>query len=149
MNNFFLSIIFFFVIGVSAAHAADLPITSHFGWRIHPIYGDWRFHSGTDFGYGEGTAIPAVMDGQVMAAGDYGDGYGNQVLIYHYNDTYTRYAHCSYIYVSPGDVVSAGDCIGLVGSTGNSTGPHLHLEYIVRDSSGQYTYTDPLVLWGL
>ena len=146
---FFLLVSLLFVTGGTAADAADLPVTSNFGWRVHPIYGDWRFHTGVDFGYPEGTAIPALMDGQVILAGNYSDGYGNQVLLYHYgNDTYTRYAHCSVVYVSAGTTVAAGECIALVGQTGNVTGPHLHLEYIIRDGTGEFAYTDPLILWG-
>ena len=121
--------------GFSAVKAAELPVTSSFGWRIHPVTGEYKFHAGVDLGYDEGTPIPAMFEGQV--------------LIYHaVNDTYTRYAHCSVLYVQAGDYVGAGDCIALVGNTGNSTGPHLHLEYIVRDAYGEYTYTDPLILWG-
>lgn len=135
--------------GFSAVKAADLPVTSSFGWRIHPVTGEYKFHAGVDLGYDEGTPIPAMFEGQVIMAGNYSDGYGNQVLIYHaVNDTYTRYAHCSVLYVQAGDYVGSGDCIALVGNTGNSTGPHLHLEYIVRDAYGEYTYTDPLILWG-
>ena len=128
-------------------HGADLPVTSEFGWRIHPISGEWKFHAGVDLGYDYGTAVPALFDGIVMQSGDFSDGYGNQALIYHEAlDTYSRYAHMSTIYVSSGEYVSQGQTIGLVGSTGYSTGPHLHLEYIVNDGS-RYVYTDPLNLW--
>ena len=114
------------------AYASDLPVTSAFGWRIHPISGEWKFHTGVDFGYAEGTPVPALFDGVVIQSGDYGDGYGNQVLLYHSAyDVYTRYAHV----------------IGLVGATGYVTGAHLHLEYIVRDVEGGYVYADPLILW--
>lgn len=133
----------------STAQAVDLPITSPFGWRIHPITGTWKFHSGIDIGFDYGTPVNVVMYGQVMMAGDYGDGYGNQVLVYHpLNDTYTRYGHMCQVIVGVGDVIDAGTIIGYVGSTGNSTGPHLHLEYIVPDGSGGYVYADPLSLWG-
>ena len=132
----------------SAAFAADLPVTSPFGWRIHPITGTWKFHSGLDLGYEYGTPIPAMFDGIVVSCGNFSDGYGNQVLLYHSAiDAYTRYAHCSEIYVNVGDYVSAGATIGRVGSSGNSTGPHLHLEYIIRAADGSYQYTDPLQLW--
>ena len=127
---------------------ADMPVTSPFGWRSDPYTGEWRFHSGVDLGYSYGTGIPALFDGIVVQAGDFGDGYGNQVLLYHQQiDAYTRYAHCSVLYVSAGDQVSAGEVIALVGSTGRSTGPHLHLEYIVRGPDGNYQYADPLTLW--
>ena len=71
--------------------AEDLPVTSPFGWRIHPQTGEYRFHCGVDLGYEEGTGIPAIFDGQVFAAGNFNDGYGNQILIYHpQNDTFTQ-----------------------------------------------------------
>lgn len=126
---------------------AGLPITSPFGWRIHPISGTWRFHSGVDLGYNEGTPVPAMFDGTVVQAGNFGDGYGNQILLYHpASDTYTRYAHLSGIVIDADTYVTQGTIIGYVGSTGNATGPHLHLEYIVRDGDS-YVYADPLVLW--
>lgn len=130
------------------AVAAELPISSSFGWRVHPVYGDYRFHAGLDLAYDSGTPILALFDGSVVMAGDYGDGYGYQVLLYHSDsDTYTRYGHCMTVYVSPGDVIGAGSVIATVGSTGNSTGPHLHLEYILPDGNGGYIYADPLILW--
>lgn len=133
----------------SSTFAEDLPVTSPFGWRIHPISGEWKFHSGVDLGYDYGATVPSLFDGQIVQSGDFGDGYGNQVLIYHDSlDCYTRYGHLSYIYVSAGEYVYAGQVIGCVGSTGYSTGPHLHLEYIIRSEDGGYQYADPLSLWG-
>lgn len=127
---------------------AELPITSHFGWRVHPISGDYRFHAGLDLGYDYGDSVLALFDGIVVLAGDYDDGYGNQILIFHnLFDCYTRYGHCSTVYCVPGQFVQRGEIIGLIGSTGNSTGPHLHLEYIVPDGEGGYMYADPLCLW--
>lgn len=132
----------------AVCHAEDFPVTSAFGWRIHPISGEWKFHSGVDLGYDYGTMIPALFDGTIVQSGDFSDGYGKQVLIYHEHiDSYSRYAHMSEIYVSVGEYVSQGTVIGLVGSTGYSTGPHLHLEYIVRAEDGSYVYTNPLDLW--
>ncbi len=132
------------------ASAEDLPVTSDFGWRVHPISGEWKFHAGVDLGYDYGSTIPALFNGTVVMAGDYEDGYGNQVLLYHPDyDCYTRYAHMSEVDVSVGDTVPAGTVIGLVGATGNVTGPHLHLEYIVRSSDGGFEYANPLSLWGL
>ena len=132
----------------SITFAENLPVTSPFGWRNDPYTGAWKFHTGVDLGYAYGTAIPALFDGVVVSSGDFGDGYGNQVLLYHPQiDSYTRYAHCSILYVSAGDQVAAGQVIALVGSTGRATGPHLHLEYIARDGDGQYQYFDPLNLW--
>lgn len=132
----------------AAAHAEELPVTSPFGWRVHPVTGEYKFHSGADLGYDYGAMVPALFDGTVASAGDFWDGYGNQVLIYHEAlDCYTRYAHLSDIAVAPGDGVLAGSVIGYVGSSGVSTGPHLHLEYIVRSADGGYEYADPLSLW--
>ena len=140
----FVGVIFF----SNIASAAELPVTSNFGWRIHPISGEWKFHAGVDLGYDEGSAVIALFDGVIVQAGNYSDGYGNQVLIYHRaNDTYTRYAHMSGIAVRINSQVSRGQVIGYVGATGNVTGPHLHLEYIIPSGNGQYVYSDPLILW--
>jgi len=129
------------------ARAIEFPVTSPFGWRIHPISGEWKFHAGVDLGYGYGEYIGAIFDGQVVTAANLDDGYGNQVLIYHPTiDAYTRYAHCSAIHVAAGQQVVAGQIIAQVGSTGYSTGPHLHLEYIIN-VGGVYQYADPLSLW--
>ena len=136
------------LVGTPVAYAYDLPVTSHFGWRWHPISGEWKFHAGVDLGYEYGTPVPALFQGTVTACGDFGDGYGNQIVLYHESfDAYTRYAHLMSIYVSVNDYVAAGTVIGAVGSTGYSTGPHLHLEYIARGESGEYEYFDPLILW--
>lgn len=125
-----------------------MPVSSPFGWRIHPITGEWKFHTGTDFTYEYGTTIPSVFDGIVVACGDFSDGYGNQVVIYHQAmDAYTRYAHCQSICVQYNDYVQQGQVIAYVGSTGNSTGPHLHMEYIISDGVGGYQYADPMILW--
>lgn len=105
-----------------------VPITSTFGWRIHPIFGDRRFHSGTDLGAPEGTPVLAVFDGRVVESNWLG-GYGLTVILQHPPEQHqTLYAHLSQRFVSPGQWVKQGDVIGLVGSTGNSTGPHLHFE---------------------
>ena len=135
--------------GVSSiAMAADLPVTSPFGWRIHPITGTWKFHAGVDLGYEAGSGVPVLWDGQVVQCGNFDDGYGNQVMLYHAAvDAYTRYAHLSAIYVNGGECVSQGQVIGAVGATGNVTGPHLHLEYIARGIDGSYQYMNPLDLW--
>lgn len=129
-------------------YAEDLPVTSPFGWRNDPYTGAWKFHAGVDLGYALDSQIPALFDGVVSSAGNFSDGYGNQVLLYHPQiDAYTRYAHCDVIYVNTDQQVAAGEIIALVGSTGRSTGPHLHLEYIIRSEDGGYEYTDPLILW--
>jgi murein DD-endopeptidase MepM/ murein hydrolase activator NlpD len=105
----------------------DAPITSSFGYRDHPIAGTTRLHSGTDFGAPTGTAIRAAADGIVVSAGLRG-GYGNAVVIDHGDGLATMYAHQSAVAVSAGDQVEAGETVGFVGSTGYSTGPHLHFE---------------------
>jgi murein DD-endopeptidase MepM/ murein hydrolase activator NlpD len=103
-------------------------ITSAFGWRIHPISGDRRFHSGTDLGAPMGTPVLAAYAGRVAVA-DFLGGYGLTVAIDHKKgDQQTLYAHLSEIFVRPGEWVPQGTVIGRVGSTGNSTGPHLHFE---------------------
>ncbi|MFN5399499.1 MAG: murein hydrolase activator EnvC family protein [Pseudanabaena sp.] len=103
------------------------PVTSNFGWRTHPILGTERFHAGIDFGADYGSLIYASEQGRVIYADWYG-GYGNAVIIDHGNGMTTLYAHCSDLYVKDGDVVVKGQPIAAVGSTGFSTGPHLHFE---------------------
>ena len=110
--------------------AVPSPITSLFGFRTHPISGEQRFHAGTDIGAAQGTPVLAVQDGKVSAAG-YAGGYGLMVVMNHEvadSELESRYAHLAEILVEPDAVVKKGDVIGLVGSTGNSTGPHLHFE---------------------
>ena len=115
--------------------ASPSPITSLFGWRWHPIHHDYRFHSGTDLGAPQGTPILATQAGQVSVA-DYLGGYGLTVIMRHNdNSLESRYAHMSHILVQPGEWVEQGEVIGLVGSTGHSTGPHLHFE--LRQLTGQ------------
>ena len=116
--------------------AASSPITSLFGWRWHPIHGDYRFHSGTDLGAPQGTPILATQSGQVSVA-DYLGGYGLTVILRHNDNTLeSRYAHMSHMLVETGEWVEQGDVIGLVGSTGHSTGPHLHFELRQLTSQG-------------
>lgn len=103
-------------------------ITSIFGWRIHPITGNHRFHSGTDLGAPLGTPVLAAYAGNVAIANFLG-GYGLTVVLDHNEFTQqTLYGHLSEIFVQPGEWVEQGTVIGRVGSTGNSTGPHLHFE---------------------
>ncbi|MBD2460020.1 peptidoglycan DD-metalloendopeptidase family protein [Oscillatoria sp. FACHB-1407] len=102
-------------------------LTSNFGYRVHPILGYRRFHAGIDFGAGYGTVIRAADSGTVIFAGWYG-GYGRSVIIDHGNNLTTLYAHASELYVSEGQAVQRGQAIAAVGSTGLSTGPHLHFE---------------------
>lgn len=104
------------------------PITSLFGWRMHPIYQSWRFHSGTDLAAPEGTPVLATRSGRV-AISDHLGGYGLTVILRHDEEQLeSRYAHLSRIAVRPGEWVEQGEVIGLVGNTGTSTGPHLHFE---------------------
>ena len=103
------------------------PITSGFGYRVHPIHGTRRLHKGIDLSAGSGTAIAAAKGGTVISAGWLG-GYGNAVVISHGNGLTTLYAHQSKVAVSVGQSVGRGQVIGYVGSTGQSTGPHLHFE---------------------
>ena len=102
-------------------------ITSGFGMRRHPILGYSRLHAGIDFGAAYGSAIYAVSDGTVAFAGWHG-GHGNFVKLEHGGGFGTGYGHMSRIAVTPGSHVRAGQIIGYVGSTGLSTGPHLHYE---------------------
>lgn len=104
-------------------------ISSAFGWRVHPISGQTRMHSGTDLAAPMGTPVLAAYPGAVETA-DYVGGYGLTVILRHLDNTQeSRYAHLSEIFVQPGEWVEQGRVIGLVGSTGNSTGPHLHFEW--------------------
>lgn len=106
---------------------------SPFGWRVHPIFRTRRMHTGVDIGGRMGQAIVAANDGRVISTGWRG-GYGLATVIDHGGGIATLYAHQSRILVSPGQWVSAGQKIGEVGSTGNSTGPHLHFEVRVHGS---------------
>lgn len=113
-----------------------VDITSIFGWRVHPITGEWRFHSGTDLGAPMGTPVLAAYSGRVSVA-EFLGGYGLSILLDHNKGQQeTRYAHLSEVFVKPGQWVQQGTVIGLVGSTGNSTGPHLHFEALQAISGG-------------
>nr|WP_295658691.1 M23 family metallopeptidase [Polymorphobacter sp.] len=105
--------------------------TSAFGMRLHPILGFSRLHQGTDFGAAMGSPIMAAAAGKVTFAGWHG-GHGNYVQILHHPGLMTAYAHMSKFAVKPGTVVAQGQVIGYVGSTGLSTGPHLHYEVWVN-----------------
>ncbi|MEO8086038.1 MAG: M23 family metallopeptidase [Bacteroidota bacterium] len=103
-------------------------IASGFGWRIHPIYKTEKMHSGMDFTAPVGTPIHATGNGTVSKIEYDGRGYGNNVIINHGWGFESLYGHMSKIAVRPGQKISRGDLIGYVGSTGASTGPHLHYE---------------------
>lgn len=106
-------------------------VTSGFGLRVHPLLGGLRMHSGIDLAAPMGSPIIATDGGTVSTAGWQG-GYGLAVTIDHANGLRTRYGHMSRISVAPGQSVRQGQVIGLVGSTGRSTGPHLHYEVLFR-----------------
>lgn len=116
---------------------SDAPISSPFGYRTHPVLGYRRLHAGMDFAGAYGSPIRAADAGTVIFAGWYG-GYGNAVIISHGKGLTTLYGHCSQLFVSEGQTVARGQQIAAVGSTGLSTGPHLHFE-VRRDG----TPTDP------
>lgn len=100
-------------------------ISSPFGWRIHPTLGVNKFHNGVDMAAPKGTDILAAYSGEVVAA-TYNSTMGNYVMINHGNGYYTIYMHASKLCVTPGEIVVEGEKIAEVGSTGRSTGPHLH-----------------------
>lgn len=106
--------------------------SSPFGYRVHPIFRRVILHKGIDFGCDKGNPIYATGDGTVVTAEYNNGGYGYQVILDHGFGYQSRYAHMSVYYVYEGQKVKRGDCIGLVGSTGRSTGPHLHYEVMYR-----------------
>ncbi|MBO5897131.1 MAG: M23 family metallopeptidase [Clostridia bacterium] len=109
-------------------------ITSPFGLRTHPISGEPRFHAGIDIAASTGTAIYSAFDGEVVFAG-YDQWNGNYLKIKHENNIMTVYCHCESLYVKKGDTVKMGERIAAVGSTGSSTGPHLHFELRINNVS--------------
>ena len=111
---------------------------SAYGWRMHPIYHEMRFHAGEDIGAPSGTPILAADSGMATVIADNGNGYGNYIMINHGGGRVTLYAHMSAFAISNGATVSQGQVIGYVGSTGNSTGPPLHFEVRVNGAT-----TDP------
>lgn len=121
-------------------------ITEYYGMRVHPITGAWVLHQGLDIGVAEGTPIFAVRAGTVTAA-TYNDSAGNYVTIDHADGFRSIYMHMAAYIVSAGQEVAAGQVIGYVGSTGESTGPHLHIGIsyngVYLDPQGYLTYQDP------
>lgn len=114
--------------------ATYTAVTDEYGWRISPITGKQEFHTGVDLAAPGGTAIYAAYDG-VVAAATYNNSMGNYVMINHGDGLYTIYMHASALYVKKDDVVARGETIAAVGTTGFSTGNHLH--FTVR-LNGQY-----------
>jgi murein DD-endopeptidase MepM/ murein hydrolase activator NlpD len=118
-------------------------VSSRFGMRKDPIQGDARMHSGIDYAVPEGTNVRSIQGGRVVFAGNKG-GYGKTVEIEHPDGTRTRYAHLREFGVQPGEEVTAGRNIALSGSTGRSTGPHLHVETEMLDErTGAYRKINP------
>jgi len=110
--------------------------TSEFGWRLHPVIGNWLMHAGKDLAAPEGTPVVAALSGTVTSSGLAG-GYGIAVELEHSKPRRrTLYGHLSEIYVKAGQTVRQGEVIGRVGSTGLSTGPHLHFELRRPDGDG-------------
>jgi murein DD-endopeptidase MepM/ murein hydrolase activator NlpD len=103
------------------------PVISGFGMRMHPVFGYERFHSGVDIGAGYGSPIYSTAYGKISYSGYYA-GYGNTVMVDHGNGMQTLYGHCSSLVVKEGETVRKGQLIAKIGSTGISTGPHLHYE---------------------
>lgn len=130
---------------VSVPAASPLPvdavITSNYGERTHPISGTWDFHTGIDLAAAAGTKIYPVYAGMVTAVGS-NQSYGNYVKLRHSDNLETIYCHCEAALCKAGDEVTAEDAIALVGSTGVSTGPHLHLS-VMADGY----YVDPMNLY--
>ncbi|MGB3136810.1 MAG: M23 family metallopeptidase [Nodosilinea sp.] len=118
-------------------------ISSLFGWRMHPVQQSWRFHSGTDLAAPLGTPVLATRAGRVSVADALG-GYGLTVIMRHDDGSLeSRYAHLSQLAVQAGEWVEQGEVVGLVGSTGTSTGPHLHFEMRQLTADG-WAAVDPI-----
>ncbi len=109
----------------------DAPVTSPYGYRIHPVYGTRRLHAGVDLGAPRGTPIASANDGVVIFAGTQG-GYGRTVIVDHGGGITTLYAHMTEWNASEGQQLSRGDIVGFVGATGTATGNHLHFEVRVN-----------------
>lgn len=116
--------------GVPSARSG-VTLSSRFGRRADPFFGSARDHAGLDFAVPYGSQVVARSPGVVVVAG-WGGGYGNQVIVDHGAGVQTRYGHMQRILVGVGQHVPAGTVLGLVGSTGRSTGPHLHYEVRVN-----------------
>ncbi len=122
------------------AFAHNLPVSSDFGWREHPITHERRFHTGVDIAYNIGTPITAIKAGKVVYAAPWG-WYGNCIILEHPDGDKTLYAHCKHLIAHYQEEVAKGDTIAIVGATGRVTGPHLHLEWWHNG-----VYFDPLKL---
>lgn len=117
-------------VGYVVPISKPVTVTSEFGYRYHPITGSYELHNGIDLVNGNATTpIYASAAGEVVISGSYPDWYGNYVVIKHSDGLYTGYAHQSQLRVSVGDTVNQGQQIGNMGTTGPSTGPHLHFQF--------------------
>ena len=132
---------------VSAQAKSPLPcdatITSGYGVRSHPITGKWDFHTGIDLAAPEGTEIHAIYPGKVVSRG-YSETYGNYIMLEHSDHLYSLYCHCKTVHAAMGQEVKAGSTIAVVGTTGISTGAHLHLSILLDGY-----YIDPMNLYSL
>lgn len=128
----------------------EIRITSNFGPRTHPITGELdSFHGGVDFGCTPRDNIMAVKSGKVVEAIHSNAGYGNYVTLQHADNEFSRYAHMSLLNVSLADNVSQGQAVGKCGTTGSSTGNHLHLEHLTELGQAHQDKIDPLKTLGL
>lgn len=116
---------------------AEAEIGSAFGWRVHPVTEDTRFHYGLDFAAPEGAPVYAFSDGEVLVSGS-SETAGNYLVLSHGEGWVSQYFHCSELYCEAGDRVNRGDVIAAVGQTGTATGPNLHFE-LLKDGA----YVDP------
>ena len=114
-------------------------VTSEFGWRIHPIFKSQGFHTGIDIANKEGTPIKTAFSGSVYEVGQ-SRAYGNYVIMRHSDTLYTFYGHCKSIKVRENMNMRQGEVIALMGSTGYSTGPHLHFEIRINEKSVDPAY---------
>lgn len=120
-------------VGYVVPISKPVTVTSEFGYRYHPITGSYELHNGIDLVNGNATTpIYASAAGEVVISGSYPDWYGNYVVIKHSDGLYTGYAHQSQLRVSVGDTVNQGQQIGNMGTTGPSTGPHLHFQFFTN-----------------
>ena len=119
-------------------------VTSAFGVRSDPVHGRRRFHAGVDLGAPEGTLVYASAPGIVIYAGWQG-GFGRHIVLDHGFGVRTHYSHLSQLFVKPGEIIEPGDTLGAVGSTGRSTGPHLHFAV----TNGEGHFLDPLTVLGV
>lgn len=128
----------------------EIRTTSEFGMRTHPVTGETEsFHGGLDFACTPEDDIMAVKDGEVVEAIHSNVGYGNYVTVQHSENEFSRYAHMTSLSVSVGDSVSQGDSLGKCGTTGSSTGNHLHLEHMTELGQAHPNKTDPRETLGL